>query len=56
MPVVIKDFEVVGNGNGSQEPAATTPSPQPTQRPLSARQVAQMMKYIKERAMRLHAD
>ena len=56
MPVVIKDFEVVGNGNGSQEPAVIAPSPQPAQRPLSASQVAQMMKRVKERAMRLHAD
>jgi len=57
MPVIIKDFEVVSNGNGSQQqPTEISSSPQTAPRPLSARQVAQMMKMIKERAMRLHAD
>lgn len=56
MPVVIKDFEVVGNGQGAQEAAETTPAPRAQTRPTSARQMAQMMKFIKERAKRLHAD
>lgn len=56
MPVVIKDFEVVGNGETPQEPVNPAPTPQPAQRPLSARQLAKMMKVLKERAKRLHAD
>ena len=56
MPVIIKDFEVVGNENGSQQPAEPAPAQPPSPRPLSARQVARMMKYVKERARRLHAD
>ncbi|MFZ0546129.1 MAG: hypothetical protein WAM60_11855 [Candidatus Promineifilaceae bacterium] len=56
MPVVIKDFEVVGNGNGSQESAETAPTQQNATRPTSTRQVAQLMKFIKERAKRLQAD
>ena len=58
MPIVIKDFEVVSNGSGngaeqSPEPAAAAPT---AQRPLSARQAARLMKRVKDRALRLHAD
>ena len=56
MPVVIKDFEVVGNGSSGQEPSQPQAAAQPAARPLSARQIAQMMKFVKERARRLHAD
>lgn len=58
MPVVIKDFEVMSNGNGSGSEQQPEPAPAsaPTQRPFSARQVARLMKMVKERARRLHAD
>lgn len=62
MPVVIKDFEVVGNGNGSQEaasgvrPVQEGERPSPSGLPTNGRQFAQMMKFVKERAKRLHAD
>jgi hypothetical protein len=56
MPVVINEFEVMPSDNGKQETAEAAPAAQPAQRPLSRRQIVRLMKVVKKRASRLHAD
>jgi hypothetical protein len=56
MPVIIKDFQVVTEPSQppTSTPAATPPRREP--RPPAPKQVAQTLRYLKERLARVHAD
>ena len=60
MPVVIKDFSVQTEGLGGSEAPNQSPAaqgqPQAQAWAQSARQVAELLKAVQQRACRLHAD
>jgi hypothetical protein len=56
MPVVIRDFSVEANDQNEPEPAASPAAPEALPQPPTGREINQLMKALKCRAGRLHAD
>jgi hypothetical protein len=56
MPVHIKDFSVETNGEGALQTPAPSQAGHAQSRPLTDRQIAELLKAAQQRACRLHAD
>lgn len=56
MPVIIRDFELVGEEPERPVPAPSTPASTSPAPAASASRLAQALRQLRERARRIHAD